>query len=257
MKLSDYGAGNSLSPSSFPDCVDPEYFEAWIAYVETQTAQDLFNMSNHKDMGMIFAVQGFLSSLNSFTTQATIRPVPPVGKTSLERFKKLLRWRNRAFQEFLKQKLFRKKFRLAEVKSKITPTYNRVANCILYTGDIYLTFVPQDVKQSVGEILHTNKQFWFSGKTPVSLFKSDNLTKLLEKSAMKNLPDTYPSLVTIMGKPKLWHEWNSELGLDCARTKGNSISLRIRLEKQIFFLGKHKQSEIERLINRTISQVFI
>lgn len=254
ISASSYGAGTTLKVESFPDAIAPEYFEAWSAYIDTQTAQDLFNRG--KD-GMLLAVQGFVSSLNKTVSKPQIKTIPGVANTSKDRYQKFLRTRYKEVNEFFARMLLKKYMRVAEVKTRINGTYNPVANCLVFSGEVYMTFIPNDVRQKVGEILNANKQLWFSGKTHPSVFKTDNLTKLLAKSALQNVPDTYPSLVTVIGKRKYMAEWNPSLGLDCCRTKGNSFTVRIRLESQVFFLGKHKKSEIERLINRSIKQVFI
>lgn len=254
LKASDYGAGDSLSVESFPEAIDPEYFEAWTGYIETQTAQDLFNSG--KD-GMVYAVQGFLSSLNKTASHPQLRTVPGVVKTSKERYGKFVRSRYREVNDFFRQKLIRKYLRVADVKTRVDSRYNPVANCIVLDAEVFMTFIPITSTQKIGEILNSNKQLWFSGKSHPSLFKTDNLTKTLAKSALRNVPDTYPSLVSVIGKRKYMAEWNPAIGVDCCRTKGNSFTVRIRLESQIFFLGKYKQSEIERLINRSIKQVFI
>lgn len=254
IKPSDYGAGDTLHVNSFPDAIAPEYFEAWAAYVDTQTAEDLFNSG--KD-GMVLAVQGFVSGLNKTIAKPQIRSIPGVAVTSRDRYSKFLRTRYREVNEFFNRMLLRKYMRVADVRTRIQSNYNQVANCIIVQAEVYMTFIPISAKQKVGEVLNLNKQLWFSGKMPPSVFKTDNLTKLLAKSALQNVPDTYPSLVSVIGKRKYMAEWNQSLGIHCCRTKGNSFTVRIRLERQIFFLGKHKKSEMERLINRSIKQVFI
>lgn len=254
LKLKDYGAGETLSVNSFPDALAPEYFEAWASYVETQTAQDLFNTGKN---GMIYVVQGFISGLNKTVSKPQLRNIPGVASTSKERYLKFLRVRHREMNEFLTRMLVRKTLRPAEVRSRVNSVYNRVANCILVDGEVYMTFVPISVKQKIGEILNINKQLWFSGKNPPSVFKTDNLTKLLAKSAVQNVPDTYPSIASVIGNREYMEDWSPSLGIDCCRTKGNSFTIRIRLERQIFFLGKHKKNEVERIINQSIKQIFI
>lgn len=254
IKAKDYGAGDRLDANAFPDALAPEYFEAWTAYVETQTAQDLFNSGKN---GMLYAVQGFISGLNRTVSKPQIRNIPGVSKTSLERYRAFLKLRHKEVNEFFARMLVRRSMRVADVRTRINSIYNPVANCVVLTAEVYMTFIPISAKQKIGEILNSNKQLWFSGKSPASVFKTDNLTKLLAKSAQQNVPDTYPNLVSVIGKRKYMAEWNQSLGVDCCRTKGNSFTVRIRLEHQIFFLGKHKQSEVERLINRNIKQVFV
>lgn len=254
IKAKDYGAGDRLDANSFPEALAPEYFEAWAAYIETQTAQDLFNSGKN---GMLYAVQGFISYLNRTVSKPQLRNIPGVSATSLERYKSFLKTRYREVNEFYARMLVRRNLRVADVRSRINSIYNPVANCIVVTAEVYMTFIPISARQKIGEILNSNKQLWFSGKSHASVFKTDNLTKLLAKSAQQNVPDTYPSLVSVIGKRDYMAEWNPSLGMDCCRTKGNSFTVRIRLEHQIFFLGKHKQSEVERLINRGIKQVFV
>lgn len=258
-RLKSYGSDVGLDLRNFPDCVEPEYIEAWGAYITTQTAVDLFH-SLPQPLGMQRVVEGFLSSLAKTSTQFLLRPVPPVTKHSLEQAKALLKLQHRDLKQWLQRIEFSNKFRLADVYSRTNSDYNRVANCINTTIDIYLVYVPQTTRggiPKVGEILHKQVPYWFSNKQPKALFKTDNLTMKLAKSPMPVVPDTYPPIQQAMLSPRAWHPWNIDLGVDCMRVKGNAIALHLQSRRLCCFLSSYKRHAVEKRLNTLVKSIFI
>lgn len=257
-RLKAYGSDVGLNIRNFPDCVDPEYIEAWGAYITTQTAVDLFN-SLPQPMGMERVVEGFLSSLARTSTKYLIRPAPYVTKHSLEQAKALLKLQHRDLKQWLQRIEFGNKFRLAEVLTRTNSDYNRVANCINTTIDIYLVYVPQTTRKgipNVGEILHKQVPYWFSSKEPKALFKTDNLTKKLAKSPTPVVTDTYPTVQQAMLTPRAWHDWNLDLGVDCMRIKGNAIALHLQSRRLCCFLTSYKRHVVEKKLNSLVRSIY-
>ncbi len=252
--LHDYGTEAKLVASAFPSSLDPAYFEVWSQYITTQTAYDLFN-SEPQPRGMIRVVQGFISSLAQYNAKIALRPVGSPLKETLQDLKVDTRKYWHEVTKWLDRNQFNQLFRLASVDTVLDVQKNIVANCINYTAKSYLTYVPRQRgtrTEPTGSILHTQKQFWFRGKEPASLFKTDNLTKKLMKSAHGIEYDTYPTLKSIMNQPKNWFEWNENLGVDIARIKGNAVVLSIESPRRICFLMRKKPQEVQRQIIKTI-----
>ncbi|WOL24418.1 hypothetical protein fHeYen902_072c [Yersinia phage fHe-Yen9-02] len=258
-RLSDYGAGTVLDVQSFPDCVDPEFLDAWASYVTTQTAQDLFN-SAPQPLGMIRAVQGFLSSLSTISTKFLLRAVPGFKSDSIKLARSLIHAQRKELNLWLTRIRFTEQLSLAEVKTTIDSSYNVVANCMSSTMNIYLVFVPKPVKgkiPKIGKVLHEQIPYWFSGKQPPALFKTDNLTKKLDKGGAVVTPDTYQPLQNLMHRPRAWYEWNTKLGIASARIRGNAVALHIQSPRLLMFLGTHKKSEMERKLNRLVNEIYV
>lgn len=258
-RLKAYGSAVGLDLQNFPDCVDPEYIEAWGAYITTQTAVDLFH-SLPQPLGMERVVEGFLSSLSRTSTNYLIRTIPPVTRHSIEQAKALIKIQQRDLRQWLQRIEFSNKFRLAEVHSRTNSDYNRVANCINTSIDIYLVYVPQTTRggiPKVGELLHKQVPYWFSNKQPKALFKTDNLTQKLAKSPTPVVTDTYPNIQQAMLAPRAWHQWNFDLGVDCMRVKGNAIALHLQSRRLCCFLTSHKRHAVERKLNSLVRSIFI
>lgn len=259
-RLKQYGSEVGLTQNAFPDCIDPEYFEAWMAYISTQTAVDLYH-SLPQPMGMVRVVEGFISSLAQTSTKYLIKPLPTsVAKMSIKEAYVLLKMQRTEMQQWLQRIQFDKHFRLAEVTSRTNSDYNRIANCINTTIDIYLTYVPRTTRTGipkVGEILHRQIPYWFTDKQPKSLFKTDNLTMKLAKSPTPVVTDTYPPIQQLMLNGRLWHQWNLSLGIDCARVKGNALALHLQSRRLCCFLGPNRQSAVEKKLNSAVRSIFI
>lgn len=257
-RLKAYGSAVGLDVRNFPDCVDPEYLDAWAAYITTQTAVDLFN-SLPQPLGMERVVDGFLSSLSRTSTKYLIRPVPRVTRHSIDQARALLKLQQTDLKRWLARIEFNNKFRLAEVHSRTNSDFNRVANCINTTVDIYLVFVPQTNRTGipkVGEILHKQVPYWFSNKQPKALFKTDNLTQKLAKSPTPVVTDTYPAIQQAMLLPRQWHAWNLDLGISCMRVKGNAFALHLQSRRLCCFLTSHKRAAVEKKLNSLVRSIF-
>lgn len=258
-KLQTYGSEATLDIHGFPDCVDPEYLEAWAAYISTQTAQDLYN-SAPQPMGMIRVVRGFLSSLNKTSTKFLIKTVPGPMSDSIKECRSLIKSTQYSYRFWLDRIKFFDVLRMADVRVTVNSMYNPIANCINTTATVYLVYVPKPVKgkqPKIGEVLHSRVPYWFSGKQPRALFKTDNLTKKLAKSAIPVVPDTYPTIEYVMAQPRLWHEWNDTLGVSCIRTKGNSMVLKLSTPRLLMFLGAHQKNELERKLISIVRSTFV
>ena len=258
-RLKRYGSDVGLDLRNFPDCISPEFIEAWGAFITTQTAVDLFH-SLPQPLGMQRVVEGFMSSLAKTSTKYLLRPVPSVTKHSLETARALLRIQQQDLRQWLQRIEFSNKFRLAEVHSRTNSDYNRVANCINTTIDIYLVYVPQTTRggiPKVGELLHKQIPYWFSNKQPKALFKTDNLTKKLAKSAIPVVMDTYPNIQQAMLAPRAWHPWNIDLGIDCMRVKGNAFALHLQSRRLCSFLTTNKKHAVEKRLNTLVKSIFI
>ncbi|EBY9527623.1 hypothetical protein D5P86_01410 [Salmonella enterica subsp. enterica serovar Infantis] len=260
-RLREYGSAVGLDIKNFPDCVDPQYIEAWGAFISTQTAVDLFN-SLPQPLGMERVVAGFLSSLakTASTSKFLIRRVPGVSSLSIKEARALMQIQQRDLNRWLQRIEFTNKFRLAEVYSRTNSDYNRVANSTNTTIDIYLVYVPQTTRKGIpkiGELLHKQVPYWFSNKQPKALFKTDNLTQKLAKSPSPVVTDTYPSIQQAMLAPRAWHMWNMDLGVDCMRVKGNAIALHIQSRRLCCFLSSNRQSVVEKKLNGLVRSIFI
>ena len=259
MGLQKYGSEASLDIHGFPDCVDPEYLEAWAAYISTQTAQDLYN-SLPQPQGMVRVVRGFLSSLNRTSTKFLIRTVPGPMSDSIKEVRNQIQSMQYSYKFWLDRIRFFDLLRTSEVRVKVDSMYNPIANCINTTATVFIVYVPKPVKgkiPKIGEILHSRVPYWFSGKEPRALFKTDNLTKKLAKSAMPVVPDTYPTIEYAMAQSRLWHDWNESLGVSCIRCKGNSIVLRLSSPRLLMFLGSHQKNELERKLISIVRSTFV
>lgn len=258
-RLKMYGSEVGLHLKNFPDCVEPEYLDAWCAYITTQTAVDLFH-SLPQPLGMERVVEGFLSSLAKTSTKFLIRPIRPVTKHSIDQAQALLQIQQRDLKQWLQRIEFKNKFRLAEVHSRTTSDYNRVANCINTTIDVYLVYIPQTTRggiPKIGELLHKQVPYWFSNKQPKALFKTDNLTMKLAKSPTPVVTDTYPSIQQAMLTPRAWHPWNLDLGIDCMRVKGNAIAVHLQSRRLCCFLTSYKRHVVEKKLNSLVRSIFI
>ncbi|QZE56716.1 hypothetical protein pEaSNUABM20_00180 [Erwinia phage pEa_SNUABM_20] len=258
-RLKRYGSDVGLDLRNFPDCVDPEYIEAWGAFISTQTAVDLFH-SLPQPLGMERVIEGFISSLSRTSTKFLLRHIPPVTLHSIDQAKALLKIQQNDLKQWLQRIEFSNKFRLADVQSRTNSDYNRVANCLNTTIDIYLVYVPQTTRggiPKVGEILHKQVPYWFSNKQPKALFKTDNLTKKLEKSPLPVVPDTYPTIQQGMLAPRAWHPWSIDLGVDCMRVRGNAIALHIQSRRLCCFLTTYKRHAVEKKLNTLVKSIFI
>lgn len=258
-RLRTYGSDVGLDVRNFPDCIDPEYLDAWASYITTQTAVDLFH-SLPQPMGMTRVVEGFISSLANTTSKFAIRPVPSVTQTSIKEARALLKIQRADVVRWLQRIQFDRQFRLAEVLTRTNSDYNRVANCINTTIDIYLVYVPQTTRKGipkVGEILHKQVPYWFLGKQPKALFKTDNLTMKLAKSPTPVVTDTYPSIQQAMLAPRAWHLWDMDLGVSCMRVKGNAIALHLQSRRLCCFLASNKRPAVEKKLNSLVRSIFI
>lgn len=258
-RLRDYGSEPTMDIHGFPDCVAPEYLEAWSAYISTQTAQDLYN-SSPQPQGMTRVVQGFLSSLSKQSTQFLVRAVPGVMSDSVKEARVTLKATQYDYKFWTDRIRLAELLRIADVKVVVNSTYNPIANCINASLEIYLVYVPKPVKgkiPKIGEVLHSKVPYWFSSKQPKALFKTDNLTKKLARSPIPVVPDTYPPVETAMAQPRLWHEWNEKLGISCIRCKGNSFVLHVSSPRMLCFLGSHRKQEMERKLISLARSIFI
>ncbi|ARW58818.1 hypothetical protein HOS33_gp178 [Erwinia phage vB_EamM_Y3] len=258
-RLRQYGSDVGLEIKNFPDCVDPEYLEAWGAYITTQTAVDLFH-SLPQPMGMQRVVEGFLSSLSKTSTKFLIRAVPGPSSVSIKEARALLTLQYQALKKWQQRIQFSKQLRLAEVLSRTSSEYNRVANSINTTIDIYLVYVPQTTTKGipkVGEMLNKQVPYWFSNKRPKALFKTDNLTMKLAKSPTPVVTDTYPSIHQAMLDSRLWHLWNLDIGVECMRVKGNAFAIHIQSRRLCCFLGSNRRHMIEKKLNSLVRSIFI
>lgn len=258
-RLRQYGSAVGLDVKNFPDCVDPEYLDAWAAYITTQTAYDLFN-SLPQPMGMQRAVEGFMSSLANSSSKFLLRPVPGVTSVSIKEARALLQVQQSNLKQWLQRIQFDRYFRMSEVLSRTTSSYNKVANCTSTTIDIYLVFIPKTTRTGipkVGEVLHKQVPYWFSNKQPKALFKTDNLTTKLAKSPTPVVSDTYPSIQQMMLAPRAWHHWNTELGIECVRVRGNAFALHIKSSRLCCFLGSNRRSAVEKKLNSLVRSIFI
>lgn len=258
-KLQEYGTEVGLTADTFPDAIDPEFFEAWATYISTQTAYELFN-SLKQPLGQVRLVQGFLSSIAPIASRPTLRPVTSPYKETMTELKNYCKRYRVEVNQWLERIQFLQMFRLADVKVRIDSSKNIVANCLNYSSDVYLTYVPKPVNgniPNVGQILHQQAPFWFKGREPAALFKTDNLTKKLKASAHKVEYDTYPRLPQLMASNRAWHPWNEQYGVDVARVHGNAVVIHLQLPRKIVFLMRKTQQEAERQIIKTIKTVFV
>lgn len=257
--LQIYGSAPSLDIHGFPDCVDPEYLEAWAAYISTQTAQDLYN-SLPQPQGMTRVVRGFLSSLSAISTKFLIKTVPGPMSDSVKECRNVIQSMQYGYKFWLDRIKFFDLLRMADVRVTVNSTYNPIANCINTTATVYLVYVPKPVRgkaPKIGEVLHSRVPYWFSGKQPRALFKTDNLTKKLAKSAMPVVPDTYPSIEYAMAQPRMWHEWDEKLGVSCIRCKGNSLVLKLSSPRLLMFLGNNRKNDLERKLISIVRSTFV
>lgn len=257
--LKQYGSSPTLDIGGFPDCVDPEYIEAWAAYISTQTAQDLYN-SAPQPKGMERVIRGFISSISSTSTKFLVRSITRPQNDSIAEATAVLKVIRKDLRFWLDRMHFMDEFRMADVRVTVNSTYNPIANCVNSTATAFLVYIPKPVRGKevkIGSILHSKVPYWFKGKQPASLFKTDNLTKKLAKSAIPVVPDTYPSLEYVMAQPRLWHQWDSKLGVECIRIKGNALVLKISSPRLLLFCGRHRKSDLDRKLITLVRSTFV
>lgn len=257
--LKTYGSEPTLDIHGFPDCVDPEYLESWAAYISTQTVQDLYN-SAPQPLGMQRVIMGFLSSVSRYSNKFLIRTVPGPMSDSIKHARQSIQSMQYSYKFWLDRIKFFDLLRVADVRVTLDSSFNPIGNCINTTATVYLVYVPKPVKGKVpkiGQVLHSRVPYWFNNKEPRALFKTDNLTKKLAKSPLPVVPDTYPTVEHVMAQPRLWHEWNTEQGISCIRTKGDSMVLKLSSPRLLLFLGRHTKNEVERKLISIVRSTFV
>lgn len=258
LRPSHYGSEDGLHPKNFPDCVDPEYFEAWTAYCTTKTAQDLYNRQP-APYGMTLAVQGFISYINTLSTKILIKSVKSPMRESQRLFDLYMKSIRSNIEYPLTRNLFLSKFRLSDVHVVLDSKWNRVSNVLSVGAHVYLVMSPKPERgktPKVGSILHTFKQAWFREKEPEQLFKTDNLTKKLKRSAIPNVPDTYPQIQQLFGKPALWFPWIDNAGIDIARVRGNAVAIHFYIPPTLVFLCTVSKADMEKSLVKKIKNSF-
>lgn len=253
-----YGSESRLNATAFPDCADPEYFEAWASYITTKTAQDLFNRLP-EPYGMTLTVQGFLSYLASIRSSVLIRSVKSPMSETVKMFESYIKGVRDANDYDLTRNQFLTRFRPAECHVILDSQYNRVANLINVGAWVHVVYSPAPVRgrvPKVGEILHTFKQAWFKGQEPEQLFKTDNLTKVMARSPIPNVPDTYPQVRQLFGQTSGWHPWMERQGIDIARVRGNAVAIRFYVPRTLVFLCDRKKTNMDALLVKKLKNAF-
>lgn len=256
-----------FNQDSFPSIVQPELVDLWDKFIETRTANDLFNLGIDALNGNLNTILGFISYLHlhisePLTSKYSLQKVSDINvRSALHELKRIL-------PQWLKSRRIDKSFTVSDVDVQVADNYNEFIGAYVdVSASVYLTFKPKKRKKlsrseigtklvdnTLDPMLFERQRYMFKGKVPKQLVgKSKKLGTTQKKKV------DYPSLETVKKKKTtLWHLMDAvgNVKIFAHRSGEDSFTLKLTLDTPaIYYCGSETKFKAKKRIETLISSI--